>query len=150
MGSIALSPWANSLVLLHYRHQAPSVLSSYHGCHGGPSALAASLSEQRRSQLSNRVSGLRGPVVTAFARASVTNSVPVSGCFFFCTPKLEKLLVEMGFAVNFWAFFGLFYQYLNVNGLNMNTRTYFSLYIQECRCACMYEYVWITIFEKCF
>ncbi|XP_062177940.1 CBS domain-containing protein CBSX2, chloroplastic-like [Alnus glutinosa] len=76
MGSIALSPWANALVLLHHRHQAPSVLSSYRGCHGGPSALAASLSEQRRSQLSNRVSGLRGPVVTAFARASVTNSVP--------------------------------------------------------------------------
>lgn len=106
MGSIALAPWANSLVLLHFQHQGPSVLCSYHGCHGGPSALASSLSKRRRSQLSNRVSGLRGPAVTAFAGAGVTNSVPVSGCFFFfffCIPKLEKLLVEMGFTVNFWA-----------------------------------------------
>lgn len=76
MGSIALAPWANSLVLLHYQHQGPSVLCSYHGCHGGPSALASSLSKRRRSQLSNRVSGLRGPAVTAFAGAGVTNSVP--------------------------------------------------------------------------
>ncbi|KAE8007999.1 hypothetical protein FH972_004549 [Carpinus fangiana] len=69
MGSIALAPWANSLVLLHYQRQAPSpsVPCSRHGCHRGrPSAVA------------NRVWGLRGPAVTAFrgAGAGVTNSVP--------------------------------------------------------------------------
>jgi hypothetical protein len=74
MGSIALAPWANSLVLLQYQRQAPSVPCSRHGCHrGGPSAVA------------NRVWGLRGPVATAFkgAGAGVTNSVPVSLSFFF-------------------------------------------------------------------
>ncbi|XP_059447628.1 CBS domain-containing protein CBSX1, chloroplastic-like [Corylus avellana] len=67
MSSIAVAPWANSLVLLHYQRQAPSVPCSRHGCHrGGPSAVA------------NRVWGPRGPAVTAFrgAGVGVTNSVP--------------------------------------------------------------------------